>query len=132
MTLRDMFNNTAVKTSLVPAVRTNGSATGTAVDLRGFDAAVVSVSFGAYTDGSHTPSLQHSVDGVSFTDVAVTDVTGDFTIVDSGAGGNNVQSVGYIGQQRYLRVLMTVTGATSGAASGATIVAGEPHNAPVG
>lgn len=131
MALRDMFHNTCVKSSLVPSVRVNGVATGTAVDLRGFDAAVITVAFGVYTDGSHTPSLQHSVDGVTYTAVSGSDLNGGFVVVSGAGGANSVQSVGYIGAQRYVRVLMTVTGATSGAASGASVIAGEPHNAPV-
>jgi len=132
MALRDLLHKTLVKPSLAPAVRVNGTTTGASVDLRGFDAAVISVSFGAYTDGTHTPSVQHSVDGSSFSNVAASDLDGAFVAVSSGAGANAVQSVGYIGQQRYVRVVMTVSGATSGALSAANIMAGYPRNMPTG
>ncbi len=130
MTLRDMLHNTLVKTSLAPAVRTDGTATGTAVDLRGFDAAVISVTFGSYTDGTHTLSLEHSVDGVTYTVAPASELDESFVAVSGSSGANTVQSVGYLGAQRYVRVIMTVTGATSGAASGASVIVGEPHNAP--
>ncbi len=129
MAIRDLLRNTAVSPSLAPATRTS-SATGSAVDLRGFDAAVISVSFGAYTDGTHTPSLQHSVDGSTYTNVAASDLDGAFAAVSGSGGANSVQTVGYIGAQRYVRVVMTVSGATSGAVSSANIVAGYPRSAP--
>lgn len=129
MALRDLLRNTLVSVSLAPAARIS-TATGDAVDLRGFDAAVVNVSFGAYTDGTHTPSLQHSVDGISYTNVAAGDLDGVFESVSGAAGANTIQSVGYIGSQRYVRVVMTVSSASTGALSGANVVAGYPHQAP--
>lgn len=131
MTLRDLYHNALVKTSLAPSVRVNGAVNGTSVDLRGYDAALVSVAFGAYTDGTHTPSLEHSVDGATFSVVAASDMNGSFAAVNSSGGANTIQSVGYLGQQRYVRVVMTVTGATSGAASYAGVVVGQPRSAPV-
>ncbi|HBM91312.1 MAG TPA: hypothetical protein DD400_05510 [Rhodospirillaceae bacterium] len=130
MTLRDMLHNTLVKTSLAPAVRTDGTTTGTAVDLRGFDAAVISVAFGSYTDGTHTPSLEHSVDGVTYASVGASELDEALEAVSDSSGANTVQSVGYLGARRYVRVIMIVTGSTSGAASGASVIVGEPHNAP--
>jgi len=90
MTIRDLYHNVNVASSLVPAVRT-ASATGSAVDLRGYDSAIVTVTFGAYGDGTHTPKLQHSV-------------------------ANASQTIGYIGQRRYVRVVMTVASASTGVA----------------
>lgn len=130
MTLRDLKSNVKVAPSLAPAVRTNGTANGTAVDLRGYDSAVIAVSFGAYTDGSHTPSVEHSVDNVTYAAAAASDLDGAFTAVSSAAGQNAVQSVGYIGARRYVRVVMTVSGATSGALSAANVIAGNPRQAP--
>lgn len=129
MAIRDLLRNTVVTATLNPAVRT-ATATGTAVDLRGFDAAFVTVNFGAWTDGTHTPSLQHSVDGSTYTTCSASDLDGAFAAVSSSAGNNTVQSVGYIGSQRYVRVVMTVAGATTGALSSAVVVAGSPRNAP--
>ncbi len=130
MALRDLLRKTLVTASLAPAARTNGTANGTGVDLRGFDAAVITVAFGAYTDGTHTPSVQHSVDGTTYTNVAAADLDGAFSAVNSAGGANTVQSVGYIGAQRYVRAVMTVSGATTGALSAASVIAGSPRNAP--
>ena len=129
MALRDLLRKTLVTPSLVPAVRT-ATATGNAVDLRGFDAAVLTVNFGAYTDGTHTPSVQQSVDGVTYTACATSDLDGAFAAVSSSAGANTMQSVGYIGAQRYVRVVLTISGATTGALSSAYVIAGYPRSEP--
>ena len=119
--------------SLVPAARVNGTATGSTVDLRGYDGAVVVVSFGTYTDGTHTPSVLQSVDGVTFTPCVYgtdLDASTNLSAVSSSAGANTTQQIGYIGSQRYLAVVMTTTGATTGALSSAHVIAGYPRNAP--
>jgi hypothetical protein len=133
MAIRDLLRTQNTTTSLAPAVRVNGTATGTGVDLRGYDGAVVNIEFGAYTDGTHTPSVSHSADGTTYTAcVYGTDLDGPsaLTAVTNSSGANTVQQIGYIGSLRYLQVVMTTTGATSGAASAAQIVAGYPRNAP--
>ncbi len=133
MTVRDLLRINFVSQSLAPAVRTNGTFTGTAVDLRGYDGAMITVSFGAYTDGTHTPSVVQSVDGVTFTACVYgtdLDATTNLAAVNSSAGANTVQQIGYIGTQRYIAVVMTVSGATCGAASSGNVIAGYPHNAP--
>jgi hypothetical protein len=130
MTIRDLLRNTLMTPSLLPAARTNGTFNGNTIDLRGFDSAFITVSFGAWTDGTHTPSVQESTDGVNFTNAATTDIDGTLAAISSSAGSNTAQSVGYIGAQRYVRVVMTVSGATNGAFSSADVIAGHPHNAP--
>lgn len=130
MAFRDLLRKTLVTPSLYPAVRTNGTGTGSAVDLRGFDAAVISVSFGAWTDGTHAPSVQQSVDGTTYNACATTDLDGTLSAISGTASSNTVQSVGYIGSQRYVRVLMATTGATTGALSSSIVTAGYPRNAP--
>lgn len=131
MTLRNNYRNTLVTASLQPAARVNGTVNGAGVDLRGYDAAMICVGFGAYTDGTHTPSVQHSADGTTYTAAAASDLDGAFVAVSGAGGANAVQSVGYIGANRYVRVVMVTTGATSGALSHAIVVAGEPRQMPV-
>ncbi|MDD3029972.1 MAG: hypothetical protein PHS57_06815 [Alphaproteobacteria bacterium] len=133
MTIRDLSRDQKVSLSLAPAVRTTGTATGTAVDLRGFDGATVVVSFGAYSDGTHTPTVVHSMDGESFTTCTYgTDLDGpsNLTAVSGSAGANTVQQIGYIGTQRYVAVVMTSTSASTGALSAAHVIAGYPHSGP--
>lgn len=130
MAIRDLWRRILVTQSLSPAARTNGTATGTAVDLRGYDSAVAVVSFGTWTDGTHTPSVLQSVDGTTYTVCGTADLDGTFSAISGTAGSNTLQSVGYIGSQRFLEVVMTTTGATTGALSQADVIAGSPRNAP--
>lgn len=129
MTMRDITSAFNAAPSLAPAVRTNGTANGQSVDLQGFDAAMALVTFGTWSDGTHTPKLQHSDDGTSFSDVAAEDLDGAFVALSASAGQNAAQCVGYRGARRYLRVVLTGAGATSGAASAAHIVRGFAHRA---
>jgi len=131
MAIRDLARNVKVEQTLAPAARTNGTANGTGIDLRGFDSAMIVVSFGACADGTHTPSVQHSMDDTTYTNAAASDLDGSFTAVTSSSGSNAVQAVGYIGPQRYVRAVITTSGATSGALSAACVIAGNPRNAPV-
>jgi len=133
MTTRDLLRNTLVTPSLFPAARVNGTSTGATVDLINYDGAMIAVTFGAYTDGTHTPSVLQSNDGTNF--VACTygtdlDAATNLTAVSSSGGANTVQQIGYIGSMRYLAVVMTVTGATTGAVSSASVIGGYPHNGP--
>ncbi len=133
MSQRDLLRTQLVSPTLAPAARVNGTATGAAVDLRGFDGAVVVFSFGTCTDGTHTPTIIHSDDNSTFTTcVYGTDIDGAsaLTAVTSSAGGNAVQQVGYIGKKRYVAAVITTTGATTGALSAASVIAGYPHRAP--
>lgn len=130
MTIRDLKNNVDAAFSLAPAARVNGTANGTVVDLRGYDAAMLLVQFGAYTDGTHTPSLEHSDDGSSFAAVPAVELSNTLTAVGSG-GANSTQRAGYQGSKRYLRAVMVVTGATTGALSAALVLRGAPRQAPV-
>jgi hypothetical protein len=117
--LKDLKSIVDVAQSLVPAAR-NASANGTGVDLSGYHAATAEVSIGALTDGTHTPKLQESSDNSTFTDVVAADLIGSFV-----AGtANTIQRVGYIGSLRYIRVVMTVAGATTGAVSAANVMRG--------
>ncbi len=114
----------------VPAART-ASANGTSADLAGYGSAVAIVEFGARTDGTHTPVLEESDDDSTFTAVAAGDLQGSFTACSSAATDDVVQRVGYLGSKRYVRVALTVAGATTGALSSAMIVRGAPAVAPL-
>jgi len=133
MANRDLLRNQLVIQSLAPAARVTGTATGTAVDLQGFDGAVIAVSFGAYTDGTHTPTIVHSDDNETFeTCVYGADLDGpsDLAAVSGSLGANTVQQIGYSGAKRYVAVVMTTTEATTGALSSASVLVGYPHRAP--
>jgi hypothetical protein len=125
MAYRDLRSNMDAVHTLAPAARA-ATANGVSVDLRGFEGAMAVVHFGTWTDGTHTPSLEESNDGTTFTAVAAADLIGSFSAVTSAAGNNTVQRVGYSGSRRFIRVTMTVATATTGATSSAAIVRGNP------
>lgn len=104
---------------------------GTASDIGApYEALEVLFEFGAWTDGTHTPKLQDSPDNSVWTDVAAANYLGTFTAVSSSAGQNAIQRAAYVGTQRYVRGVITVSGATTGCVSGVTAVAGFPRNLP--
>jgi len=131
MTIRDLRNAVDAAHSLEPAVRATGTLNGAGVDLQGYNAAAMLVYFGAYTNGTHTPSLEHSDDNSSFSSVSAGELEGSFTAVSSSAGVNTTQRVGYKGGKRYLRAVMTVAAGATGAASSAIILRGKAGQEPV-
>jgi hypothetical protein len=106
--------------SLLPAAaRLSGASPfkGVAVDLLGYDAAEAIVLAGVWTDGTHTPKLQESVDTTDgdFGDVAAGDMIGTFTAITSALTASNAQRVSYVGSKRYIRIVLTTAATTSGA-----------------
>lgn len=130
MTTRDIKNNVDVASSLEPALRATGTSNGSGVDLQGYGSAMMVVHFGAYTNGTHTPSLEHSDDNTTFTAAAASDMDGSFTAVSSSASGTT-QRVGYRGSKRYIRAVMTVASGATGCYSGALVVRGQAAQVPV-
>ena len=112
--------------SLHPAARTNATHNGSGVDLAGFEGALVKFDVGAVTDGTHVPKIQESDDNSVFTDVAASDLSGSLANLAS----NTPQKQGYIGRKRYIRAVITTSGATTGAIAGATVVRGAAHQPP--
>ena len=110
--MMDMYNNIDVAQSLAPATYT-ASTNGSSVDLQGYQAATVVVSAGTITDGTHAIEVQESTDGSTFTAVASSDLQGT---EPTALASNTVYRIGYMGTARYIRVVTTVTGATSGGA----------------
>jgi len=96
-----------------------------------YEALEVLVEFGAWTDGSWTPKLQESTDNNSdYTDVAAANQLGTFTAVTSTAGQNKIQRVAYVGSQRYVQVVVTPSGATTGVILAVTALPAFPRNLP--
>lgn len=115
--MRDIYNRLA-KVHLQDAKDLAYTDTKTKIaDLQGFEGALVIVNLGAFTgaDGSNylTPILQESdtTADVDFTAVAAGDILGAFTVVnDTTTKDSTTQMVGYIGNKRYIRVLLDYTG----------------------
>ncbi len=124
--MKDLKNNIEVYNSLVPAAR-NASANGLGYDATKVNGVVAVVSIGALTDGTHTFRLEESDDNTTFTTVAAGDLIGSFV----NGTANSVQRVGYIGIKRYVRVVHTVAGGSTGAITAAQIIGGFPRKYPL-
>ncbi|MFD3483786.1 hypothetical protein [Streptomyces sp. NPDC058665] len=131
--MNDIYSNCLVKASLVPAVRT-ATATGTAVDRNEdgsmYQDALIVVSTGVITDGTHTIEVQDSADNSSYAAVASEFLQGTEPAIVA-ANDNTTYELGYLGRKRYLRVVSTVAGATDGGALAALVVLSGPRVAPV-
>jgi len=123
--MRDLQSKVSATLSIASAA-INATATGASADLQGFNSALVLLTTGINTDGTHTPKLQESVDDSAWTDVAAGDLVGAFAVITT----DTLQKVGYKGTQQYIRVVVTVSGATTGAVYGASILSGTPELSP--
>ncbi|MCP3820070.1 hypothetical protein NLX86_18815 [Streptomyces sp. A3M-1-3] len=127
------YNNLLTKHSLTPAART-ASANGTGVDraVSGslFQDALIVISTGTVTDGTHTFEVQDSADNSTFAAVADAYLQGAEPAVTS-SNDETVYEIGYLGDKRYVRVITTVASATTGGLYSAAVVLANPRVAPV-
>jgi len=131
--VRDAYSNLLVKNTLTPAARTasgNGTTVDRAEDSSMFQDALVVISVGTVTDGTHTFEVQHSDDNSSWAAVADADLQGTEPAVTSSTD-ETVYELGYKGSKRYVRVAVTVATATTGGLYGAQVVLSNPRVAPV-
>lgn len=130
----NLYDLVAVKRTISPAVRANGTVDGIAVDRAstgGSDGSLVVIQTGTITDGSHAVVIQDSNDG-STGWVAIPSEQLQGTSPTIGAADDDlIYEVGILSSRRYLRVSVTTTGATTGGVVGAVIVLGESRNIPV-
>jgi hypothetical protein len=128
--LRDIASNLDPDVSILPDANRTATVTGSSVDLRGYNSAMVCAYFGVITDGTWTASVEESDNDSTFTAVAAGDLIGSFTTAGSSTD-ETIQKVGYRGDARYIRVVVTETTASStGAEFAAFVVKGHPNQAP--
>lgn len=128
MAKRDLYSNIGIAAAVAPAVLT-ATNTSAAIDLRGYQSATVVINTGAIAgSGNFTPKLQESdASGSGFTDVAAGDLLGVFP---AALAADSAYRVGYKGNKRYLKTVLTLNSGTS-IAAGAVVVLGHPELAPV-
>lgn len=119
--------STGAVASIAPAAYATATTNGSEADLKGFRSAEIVLDIGADTDGTHTFTIQESnTSGSGFSAVADADLRGGANaIVDPAAG---VVLRGYVGNKRYLRVVLTQTSTTTGLVCGAVILRGHKAN----
>lgn len=122
----DLKNPIAPVESLAPAARTT-SVSGAIADLRGYNAVLVVIHAGNWTDGSHAFEIRDGDDITTFTAVDDAYLIGTEPTVTSDANDDLIYHIGYIGVRRYLRVVCTITGAPiTGLVAGVVILRGVP------
>jgi hypothetical protein len=126
---KDMYNSINAAPTLSPAART-ANANGVGVDLQGFEGALVLIQTGVITDGTHAFEVQESDDNVTFTAVADADLQGTEPSVGA-TDDDKVYRIGYVGTKRYVRVVSTASGTTTGGIYGASIAQGFARKQPV-
>lgn len=134
----NLYDSVSVVAALVPnVVNDDTDGLGTAVDLQGYETALVIVNVGISGDtlsGSvfHSFSLQESdASGSGFADVAAAGIEGSAqpTVIDDAAEDPAVIVWGYKGAKRYLKVVDNTTGThTVGTPVGAVVVKGRPRH----
>lgn len=126
------YNNQLSARSLSPAART-ASANGASVDRAAngayYQEALIVVSTGTITDGTHTIEVQDSPDNTNWTAVASDYLQGTEPAIVA-ADDDKQFDIGYIGDKRYVRVVTTVAGATTGGVYSAAVVLASPRTAP--
>lgn len=126
------YQNSLTQRALSPALRT-ASANGVTVDRAASGAmyqdALVVVTTGTITDGTHTVEVQDSPNGTDWTAVADTYLQGAEPAI-AAADDDKVYEIGYLGSQRYLRVVVTAAGTTTGGIVGAVVVLGNARRTP--
>lgn len=138
--MRDsLYDDTAVRVSLLPDVRAaNGAVNGTAVDMAGsrnnFRVALLVVLAGTVTDGTHTVTLQASDDGATgWAVVPPEDREGSIPAITA-ANDLAAYRMGYVGGKRFLRAVITTSGAPAtpvGGVIGAVILMSAGSGRPI-
>jgi len=114
--MRDLYDNVSVTQVTTPAVAT-ATVTSSAIDLQGFNSAIVLFDLGASGDTLSssvywTLSLTEcSTSGGTFTPVVTTDTSQGINSVTVALGQDQASyKLGYIGSQRYVKAVATPTG----------------------
>lgn len=139
--MKDLHNNIEV-TALLDPIAVSTTQTITDIDLAGYNSCEIVIHVGvdgSGLDGSNKIvfTLKDSPDGTTYTAVedadmlGVSDITsGTILTLDATDEDNAVYHFGYVGGQRYLELVGTVTGTIS-LPTGITLVKGHMLDAPV-
>ncbi|MDQ6434382.1 hypothetical protein RB623_10010 [Mesorhizobium sp. LHD-90] len=126
--MRDLFHSVGAVLALTPAVKT-AAGDGAAIDLKGYGSVVFVVSTGAIVGaGDFGIKVQHSdASGSGYEDAPAGTF---FSNAPATLGASTAYKLGYIGDKRYARIVLTYASGTS-IAAGAVAILGRPASAPV-
>ena len=140
--MKDLYNDLLPVKTLTPILgHTTAEGTGVAVDLAGFEGALMAAHVGISGDtlsGSLKWTVQFQESDTTtpgdFADIAAADLIGgaNAVVIDAAAEDDVIIARSYIGSKRYVRVLFTQTGThTNGTPIAAVVIKGKPRHAPV-
>lgn len=127
--MKDLKNIIDPKIALVPVAHAATKADAPIIDLQGARSATVVIVTGAIAGaGDYTISLRHGNASDLTGDAAVSagDMLGSFPAT---LAADSVYSVGYVGDKRYVRVVITKNSGTS-IVAGASVIRGHLNIAP--
>lgn len=119
-----------VKALNIQAITTSTTTAGNAINTLGFESIAFAVELGARTDGTFTPLIQDSNDGVNYTDVVDQFLIGTEAEASINTA-NTIKKIGYNGKKQYVKVSLVSTGVSSGATASITAVLGNSYKNPV-
>lgn len=141
---RDISQNLKVSQILDPATLT-ADANSSSVDSQGFRSLMLVANIGESGDTLSSSvkielEVEESSDNSTWTDVADADLIdavsgtndGTFALIDAPAEDDSVYKVGYIGDKRYVRVVVNLTGThTNGTPVSVSAILGHAEHKPV-
>lgn len=140
MPQKDLYHNVKVAQALAPSAKLTGTINGADIDMSGFESVLFTVDVGVWTDGTHTLKLQDAPDNGAgapgaYSDVPAANLHGAFVAITSAGQANQTQKVGYIkyntsSPARWVRLVSTVAGTTTGAIYGASVALAGARNLP--
>lgn len=127
--MRDFYHNIGAVLALAPAVQA-ASVDGVAIDTKGYNSVVFGLNTGAIASaGDFSAKVQHSdASGSGYEDAPAGTF---FSNAPATLIASTAYKLGYIGDKRYARLVLTKAGGTS-IAAGASAILGGSANKPVG
>lgn len=127
MASKDLYSNFAQAVAVVPAVLT-ATNTSAGVDLAGFESAAVLINTGALVGAAvFNVTLEESdVSGSGYTAVPAAKIQGT---LPTPLAASTVYKLGYLGDKRYIRTVMTLASGTS-LVVGAVVLKGNARTKP--
>lgn len=133
--MRNLHTQTLAVSALASAALTNGANNGVTLDLGAFGNDFRDVLFviqsATVTDGSHAVTVQESVNSTDWTTVPAYRILGSLPTIVA-ADDNKLFQLGVrAGTARYVRLLVTTSGSTTGGVISGVAVLGAGSNNPV-
>lgn len=127
MASKDLYSNFAQTVAVVPAVLT-ATNTSAGVDLAGFESAAVLINTGALVGAAvFNVTLEESdASGSGYAAVAASKIQGT---LPTPLAASSVYKLGYLGDKRYIRTVMTLASGTS-LVVGAVVLKGNARTKP--